>query len=130
MDCKWAPWGAWSSCEDSCGDNDSGIRDGKGNQVRTRMIATPAANQGTQCNATDARGTRPCDEVCPGKNITTTTDSTLECVDQSTTGNCDLLDQLAAQGNHDLVLNLCKNGLADNLCQKTCDDLVNIMFCP
>ena len=52
-DCRWAPWGDWSSCANTCGDRDAAGLTGEGEQTRTREIATEAVNDGTPCNQTE-----------------------------------------------------------------------------
>ena len=52
-DCRWAPWGDWSSCANTCGNRDAAGLTGEGEQTRTREIATEAVNDGTPCNQTE-----------------------------------------------------------------------------
>ena len=64
-DCQWAPWDAWSSCDDSCG-----ARDGTGAQTRTREIGIGETDGGTPCNAAvDGTDTQLCSVACPGSII-------------------------------------------------------------
>ena len=62
-DCRWAPWGAWSSCSDSCTD-----RTGHGNQIRTRKIAIEVVGNGAPCKTADATEQQSCSKECPSKN--------------------------------------------------------------
>ena len=65
VDCKWAPWGQWSSCGDDCG-----ARDGSGQQTRTRVVETAEVGAGTPCDtANDGSEARPCGDECPGKIV-------------------------------------------------------------
>ena len=62
-DCRWAPWGDWSSCTDSCS-----LRSGEGDQTRTREIATEEIASGTPCHPSDATEPQSCSDECPSKN--------------------------------------------------------------
>jgi len=60
-DCRWASWGPWTSCSESCS-----AADGTGDQRRTREIGSEAVNDGTPCNAAaDGSETRSCTDACP-----------------------------------------------------------------
>ena len=55
--CKWTGFGEWSSCSITCG---------YGEQKRTRLIKTAAANGGRNCSGKETE-TRLCNIECPGK---------------------------------------------------------------
>ena len=58
VDCTWATWGPWGSCDVTCGG---------GTQDRTRVEDSPAENGGANCTAVDAVGTQNCNtNGCPG----------------------------------------------------------------
>ena len=60
VDCEWCQYGEWTTCTATCGG---------GTRTRTRHVATPASNGGTECtgSATDKGTCNP--NACPGSKI-------------------------------------------------------------
>ena len=63
VDCNWAVWESWSTCEESCGS-----RDGTGDQTRTRIKEIELLNGGNDCLDTNSE-TQSCTTECPGNKI-------------------------------------------------------------
>ena len=61
VDCKWGPYGEWSSCSKTCGG---------GEKSRTRLVSQLASNGGKACEG-EATETTSCNEAaCTGMYTT------------------------------------------------------------